>query len=140
MDRDYGRFGTEKVKKVEPSLRAFLTRAHNDEMTMPVHESNESAPWAVADSLFLPAVARRIAKNCFFGATLHIDVKLPPPAPPRPRLVAADIPQRQRRRKTWSDNIERYAIPEGTVVTVRVQGSDSLRRMLDASDECHQVA
>jgi hypothetical protein len=85
---------------------------------------------AVMDSLFLPARARQAFRASFDGATLRIEVELPPPAPPQPHLVAVDVADRQRRRRTWAQNVDRYALPDGARVRVNVAGSDKLRAML----------
>ena len=82
------------------------------------------------DALFLPATARHIFTDAFRAATLHVHVELPPLAEPRPRLVAADVAVRQRRRKTWAQNVDRYALPTGTEIRVEVAGNPTLRRML----------
>ena len=82
------------------------------------------------DALFMPARARNIIRTCFLGATLRIEVEIPPPERPRPRLVAEDVGDRQRRRKTWKQNVDRYALPEGAKVRVEVAGSAQLRALL----------
>lgn len=87
-------------------------------------------PFAVHDTLFLPAEARHTFTAMFGGATLRIEATLAAPPPPRPRLVAADVADRQRRRKIWQQNLERYAAPVGSTVRVEVAGSPALRRML----------
>ncbi len=38
------------------------------------------------------------------------------------RLVAEDVGDRQRRRKTWQQNVDRYALPSGAKVRVVVAG------------------
>ncbi len=90
----------------------------------------DPGPYTVADSLFLPASARQIFAEAFLGATIRVDVELPPPGEPRPRLIAVDIGDRQRRRKTWTQNVERYALPDEAKVRVEVAGSATLRQML----------
>ena len=87
-------------------------------------------PQTVADALFLPAEARHAFRDCFLDASLRVEVELPPPEPARPRLIADDVADRQRRRKTWSQNLERYALPDGAKVRVEVAGCSTLRRML----------
>lgn len=84
----------------------------------------------VMDSLFLPARARQSFRAALDRATLRIEVEMPAPAPPPPYLLAVDVADRQCRRKTWAQNVDRYALPEATVVRVAVEGSDMLRRML----------
>ena len=96
-------------------------------------------PLAVAGPRFLPARARRDFRDCFLASTLRIRVDLPPPEPPRPRLVAVDVGDRQRRRKTWQQNVDRYALPVGTKVHVEVAGGAALRQML-GDPTCRRVA
>jgi len=85
---------------------------------------------AVETPLFLPAMARQVFAARFTQATLNVEVGLPDAKPPRPRLVAVDAADRQRRRKTWTQNLERYALPAQARVDVVVAGSDTLRQML----------
>jgi len=67
----------------------------------------EAGPCAVADALFLPAASRQVFRALFSGGSLRVEVGLPPPPPPHPRLVAVDVADRQRRRKTWAQNVAR---------------------------------
>ena len=97
-------------------------------------------PCAVADALFLPAAARQLFGAAFSGATLRIEVELPPPPAPKPRLVAVDVADRQRRRKTWAQNVDRYALPDGTQVRIEVAASDALRRMLGEREPSKRAA
>ena len=85
---------------------------------------------AITNALFLPAAARHTFTNTFRGATLRVHVKMPPPHEQRPRLVAVDAADRQRRRKTWEQNVDRYRAPAGTEVRVEVAGAATLRQML----------
>ncbi len=84
----------------------------------------------MADPLFLPAMARQVFAERFERGTLWVEVMRPPPAPPRPRLVAVDVADRQRRRKTWEQNLARYALPDGTEVHIEVAGTPALRQMI----------
>jgi len=85
---------------------------------------------AITGALFLPAVARHTFTDAFRGATLRVHVEMPPPHEQRPRLVAVDAADRQRRRKTWEQNVDRYRAPAGTEVRVEVAGAATLRQML----------
>ncbi|MBC8424506.1 hypothetical protein H8E07_10315 [bacterium] len=87
-------------------------------------------PLVVTQPLLLPAEARKVHRERFCGATLHVELEQPAPQPPWPRLVAADERVRQRRRKTWQQRLDDYALPEGARLSVRVQGSTALRRFL----------
>ena len=118
--------------EIAEGLRARLTLVR-EHAPMPANvpgKSDTSAARAVTDSLFLPAAARHVDTDVYRGATLRVEVEVPPAPPPRPRLVAADVGNRQRRRKTWSQNLDRYALPDATRVRVEVAGSAALRARL----------
>lgn len=113
--------------------RLALTRTEPSEPALsPI--TAEPGPYAVADALFLPAAARQVFAACFIGATLHVEVEMPEPEARQPLLLARDTADRQRRRKTWAQNVDRYALPAGARVSVEVAGSDTLRRLL--GEEC----
>ena len=82
---------------------------------------------AVITPRFLPAAARHHFEAIFLGATLRVEVDLPPPEPPRPRLVAADEAERQQRRLTWSDRTARNALPDDATVNLDVSGHRDLK-------------
>ena len=111
-------------------LRARLTSIRGPDGLAIAPVTDSPGPRAVFDSLFLPAAARHAYQERFLGASLRIEVKLPPPEPPGPQLLAVDVADRQRRRKTWQENVDRYALPEGASVHVDVEGSLELRQML----------
>ncbi len=90
---------------------------------------------SIADPLFLPAMARQMFAERFERGTLWVEVMRPPPTPPRPRLVAVDVADRQRRRKTWEQNLARYALPEGAEVHVEVAGTIALRQMVGGTNQ-----
>lgn len=131
---------TDTVKHIELSvstpvavrLRARLElvrkRKNHKRMCEPVVIA--AGPLSVEDALFRPATARQIFCEVFQRATVHIQVRLPADEPPRPRLVYKDVADRQRRRKTWAENLERNALPKGADVKVDIAGSEALRRML----------
>jgi len=96
-------------------------------------------PREVYDSLFLPAEARRLHSDCFLGASVRIVVDLPPPDRPQPRLVARDVADKQRRRKTWEQNLARYALPEKARVDVTFEGDEALQRLLGTHDPAEQA-
>jgi hypothetical protein len=83
----------------------------------------------VVDSLFLPSVARKNFTALFVNATIHVEVTQRPKRQ-RPRLVAASVADRQRRRKSWAENVARYALEDTAVVDVDVKGSKALRAFL----------
>lgn len=90
----------------------------------------DPGPRAVADALFLPATARHVFEAIFSGSTIRVRVEIPPAERPKPRLVALDVGDRQRRRKTWAQNLDRYGLPEDAQVGVEVSGSQLLRTLL----------
>ena len=91
-------------------------------------------------SLFLPARARFAFTEILVHATFHIEVDLPPPERPRPRLVAVDDADRQRRRCTWDQNLVRYALPEGSEVRLRAAGSPAFKAMLEGESKLPRFA
>jgi hypothetical protein len=103
--------------------KAEVPRKHIE----PVTEA--SGPRAVHDALFLPAEARKLFRSVFTGATVHVDVEVPPQQL-GPRLLAFDVADRQRRRKTWEQNRARHALPDDAVVSIHVAGGAKLQRAL----------
>ncbi len=87
-------------------------------------------PQLCMESLILPAVARRTYRECYRGASVRIELELPPPEPPRPRLLARDVADRQRRRETWSQKLLRYALPPSATVRLTVDGGHRLQQLL----------
>lgn len=89
-----------------------------------------SGPHAIVDPLLLPAAARRV----FYRATRHMDVAITvdlPEAPlPHPRLLALSKADRQHRRCTWDQHRDRYALPDGAQVAVRLDGGSALARII----------
>jgi hypothetical protein len=108
--------------KVEPARRVELSVI---EAAAGIH--------AVLAPRFLPAAARQRFRQIFAGATLRVEVRPPEPAPPRPRLVAMDEADRQRRRSTWAARAASNALPEDAEVGLEVFTRDpDLRRLLSA--------
>lgn len=118
--------------KAAVRLRERLEHVRNQARKEPTIKPVEASPGPLEslDSLFLPAAARQSYRDAFFGATLHIIVKQGPQRPPWSHLVARDKADRQRRRKTWQQNVDRYALPKGSKVSLTVAGSPRLRKML----------
>lgn len=109
-------------------LRARLEEVRRTPAWSPAATSMGSL--RASESLFLPAAARQLFAARFHRGQLRVQVTLPPPDPPQPRLVAVDVADRQRRRQTWEQNLARYALPEGAEVHVEVLGTPALRRMI----------
>ncbi len=124
------------------SLRERLEEVRSQPKKEPTITPINVAPgWLESlDSLLLPAAARQGYRAAFIGATLHVVVQRGPDPPPWPRLVAIDKADRQRRRKTWKQNVDRYALPPGSKVLVQVAGSPTLRRILGEPDTPSAVA
>ena len=80
-------------------------------------------PRAVQHALFLPAAARRLWSDLFLDASLRVEVETVKADRPRPKLVAEDDADRQHRRKTWAQNVARYALSPDTAVSVEAAGS-----------------
>lgn len=120
---------TDIAKRLRRRQALFRGKLENPHPTLIEPIDSRPGLCAVTDSLFLPAMARHTFQAVFLGATLRIKVELPVPDPPGPRLVAVDVADRQHRRKTWEQNVDRYALPDGAKVQVDVSGSLTLRRM-----------
>jgi len=119
------------ASSVAAPLRDRLIRVRSPAAGSSAIEPIDSKPGrlAVLDSLLLPARARQAFRCAFVRATVRIEVELPEPIA-QPHLVAVDVADRQRRRKTWAQNVDRYALPEGARVRVEVAGSALLTTML----------
>ena len=108
--------------------RLAVVRSRPSSAIVPIEV--QPGPRALEDALLLPALARQLFAELFVGATLHLSVELPPPEPARPRLVALDPAARQHRRKTWQQNLDRYALPDNARVRLVVAASPKLRHLL----------
>jgi hypothetical protein len=89
---------------------------------------------------FLPTEARRRFREIFTEASLRIHVKIPPPEPPRPRLVCGSDAERQRRRLTWSSRNAWNALPDDATVGMEVFCGEDLRRFVGESMRRVQTA
>jgi len=114
----------DRLQKIRKSRGNVLTVKPIDAMPGPLQSK---------ESLFLPATARQDFRDLFSAATLHVTVEQGVKLPPWPRLVARDEADRQRRRKSWKQNVQRYALPEDAQVNVQVAGTPRLRKMLGES-------
>ena len=121
------------AKKLRARLRLVRTKesARTPTPTSAITPVTRSpGPQHAIESMFLPAAARRAFRAIFQQATLHVDVDLPDPPTPCLTLVANDEAHRQRRRKTWQQNIDRYALPADAKVRIQVAAGPELRAML----------
>lgn len=126
----HAEFSVSSVIADDLRARLKLTRGAAPAATAKVRTGVEPGHREVTESRFLPAVARQLFAAAFIGATLRVQADYPPAEPLRPRLVAVDTADRQRRRKTWEQNLARYEIREGTKVAVHFAGGASLRRVI----------
>lgn len=90
---------------------------------------------AMVTPRFLPAEARRRFAEIFREAALEVHVEVPPPAPPRPRLVCADDAERQARRLTWASRNAWNALPDDAIVGLDAYGGRDLERFMGAMME-----
>ncbi len=117
---------------------ALVRKLPSTQVIEPVRQ--QAGPRAVVDTLFLPAEARHAFEEVFHGATLRVHVDIPPQNTQRSRLLAIDVADRQRRRKTWVQNVERNELPHDARVKVEVAGSTSIRTMLGEGDQVKPAA
>jgi len=92
----------------------------------------------VLPSLFLPARARQAFDALFVNARVCVEFTEPEAPPPRLQLVADSPAQRQRRRMTWQQNLDRYALDDNTSVAVEVSGGLNIERSL-GKQQGHQA-
>ena len=105
--------------------RLHAIRGRDVEVVVP-----DPGPAYVALPRLLPAEARAIHRLRFRHATLHIEIT---EARSRHhlRLVADSDATRQRRRKTWQQRVDDYAIDPATRLDVQVLGGDDLRTFIE---------
>ena len=115
--------------KIATAVAARLPKVRGARKEGPIRRP-APGPLAVTPPMMLPAEARAAHLERLVGATLHVALHLPAAALPRPRLVAINEGFKQRRRKTWQQRIDDYALPAGARVSVHVEGSIALRAFL----------
>lgn len=119
---------------VAERLRARLARVRgkSDRAAATTIQAVAAAPGPldITEPLFLPAQARDRFHRLFRAVTLHVEVDLPAPSRPRPTLVASDVGGRQRRRKSWAQNVARNALPDGARVRLTVEAPTEVRHLL----------
>jgi len=115
-------------------LRQRLARVRAPAEPTIIPLADEPGPQLIHPSLLLPAEARRACRECCKGAAVHVDLELPPPASPHPRLVAVDLAHRQRRRETWVQKLNRYALAEAAVVRLTIEGGQRLAQLLGVDE------
>lgn len=82
--------------------------------------------------LFRPAETRGRVNRSTLGLTVYVRVELPGPPIPHPALLSRGVADRQHRRRTWQEHLDRYALPAGSRVTLTVAGSPDLASILGA--------
>ena len=95
-----------------------------------VVEPTEPGPAHVTLPRFLPAAARRVHRERFRHATIHVDLT-EAKRHGHLRLVADSDADRQHRRKTWRQRVDDYAADPATRIDVRVLGDDALAAFID---------
>ena len=92
-------------------------------------EADKAAPGSAQISVapFLPAAARQAFRSASEALVFGINVKQPVVEPTHPYL-ATTPEERQRRRATWTQRLQWYALPEGSQARVVVHGGAALAR------------
>ena len=112
-------------------VRLARTRRKVDEPRTHLRQVDvHPGPRAVRDALFLPARARQLHRDRFLRATLRVEVDTPPPIRVL-ELIADDTADRQRRRKTWAQNVARHALSPRARVSMQVACRSELRTWLE---------
>jgi hypothetical protein len=84
-------------------------------------------PFATAPPLLRPAPLRRIAQDAFGALDVRVETDAPPAGPRHPAL-AASAAERQQRRLTWQQRLERNALKSGASVSIYFGGDTSIIR------------
>jgi len=121
---------------VSERLQHRLSRVRRpDEDCVAIEEiTAEPGPYQTQSSLFLPARARQHFRAAVSGGDLRMRWVGAPPRPPRPILLAEDVADRQRRRKTWADNLARYQLPPGATLQIEVAGAERFVQIFTGLD------
>jgi hypothetical protein len=114
-------------------LRARLESIRATQTVLP--EIAQPGPWEATETLFLPATARHLYRAAFAGASARIEVEYPPPTLVAPSLLAVDAGHRQRRRKTWEQNLARYAQVADVKIHFEIECGEALLRILGTEQE-----
>ena len=110
------------AKALYKRLRQLREHANQPDESLAPMVPESIGPYEVRHSLFLPAAARQVYAESFEQTGVRICVELGPSVPERPRLVALDVAEVQRRRKTWEQNVARYALPSAASVRIEISG------------------
>lgn len=85
-----------------------------------------AGPYEVSQSLFLPSVARQHFVRLFERGRFRIELRAPEKRKRHLRLIAENVAERQRRRKSWAENVARYALDARAEMNVELSSSDDL--------------
>lgn len=97
----------------------------------------QAGMWRCQSSLFLPARARHAFRNRLREGDLRMVVSLPPPVR-SPFLLAKTVADKQRRRKSWQENVERYQLSPEATLQIEVAGSKNFTRLFTGLDPTKQ--
>lgn len=95
----------------------------------------ESGPRAVHIPLFLPARARHLWREAALELTIRVTVTEVPLRSSWPLLLAKNVADRQHRRKTWTENVQRYAIDPEVEVGITFAGRSTLATYLQSTPQ-----
>lgn len=105
-----------------------------------VRHDNPAGPFAVVPPLLLPAPLRAAAQRTFGSLEVRIKTVVPTHEPRHPALATSSA-ERQNRRLTWQQRLQRYALGPGASVSVYFSGdSASVCRHLPDVEVACQVA
>ena len=119
--------------EIAKRLRSRLESIRGTQTALP--DIDPAGAWEATEALFLPAAARHLYSAAFVGTTARIEVKFPPPTLVAPALLAIDAGHRQRRRKTWEQNLERYTQVGDVTINFEIECGEALREILGRKRE-----
>jgi len=100
---------------------------------MPPPSQASAGPLPARWPLLLPTVLSHAFAQLCLTVQIVISVFLPQPQPPLPPYIASGPAQRQRRRHTWQQRLERNRLPSATTVRIELHGAAPQLALLELS-------
>ncbi|MBM4346300.1 MAG: hypothetical protein FJ100_23235 [Deltaproteobacteria bacterium] len=112
-----------------PSSSATDPLANSTPTTLPVWQPPEPTtppPGALRLPQLIPVVLIRLWLDIVRGVELRVTVDVPPPPPKQPAYIASTPAQRQRRRHTWAQRRQRFALDPRARVSLDLRRAHGL--------------
>jgi hypothetical protein len=99
---------------------------------LPPPPPSSAGPLPARWPMLLPSVLSHAFAQLCLSLQIVISVLLPDPQPPLPPYIALGPAQRQRRRRTWQQRLERGRLPSQTFLLIELHGASSQFSLLDS--------